>query len=240
MKTESPKLLARLAGVFFLLTILGGLIAQGFISDSLINFSDAAATANNILANRGLFQAGFTIFLIEMACQLITTVLIYRLLRPVNRTLALVMLSFELMAITIKTFARVFFISPLWILEHATALGGISANQVQSLALVLLRVGDIGAATAIAFFGFSGVPMGYLVYRSGYLPRWLGVLGMIAGLGWLTFLYPALGRPLFMYIALFALVVSVAKIFWLIVFGVDEEKFRAAERAQSSTLYEVG
>ena len=229
MKTESPKLLARLAGVFFLLTILGGVIAQGFISDSLINYSDAAATANNILANRGLFQAGFTIFLIEMACQLITTVLMYRLLRPVNRTLALLMLSFELMAITIKTFARVFFIGPLWLLEHGNALAGFGPDQLQSLALVLLRINDIGAATAIAFFGFSGLPMGYLTYRSGYFPRWLGVIGMLAGLGWLTFIYPSFGRPLFIYIALFAPAASVAKIFWLIVFGVDEEKFRAVE-----------
>ena len=229
MKTESPKLLARLAGVFFLLTILGGVVAQSFISDSLINYSDAAATANNILANRGMFQAGLTIFLIEMACQLITTALLYRLLRPVNRTLALVMLLFELMAITMKTFARVFFISPLWVLEHGSALGGIGTEQLQSIALVLLRINDIGAATAIAFFGFSGIPMGYLVYRSGFLPRWLGVIGMIAGLGWLTFLYPPLGRPLFIYIALFALAGSAAKIFWLIVFGVDDEKFRAVE-----------
>src|SRR4051812_8213064 len=98
MHTESPRLLARLAGVFFLLTIVGGIVAQGVISDSLINYSDAAATANNILANRGLFQAGFTIFLIEMSCQLITTALIYMLLTPVGPTLALVMLLFEMMA----------------------------------------------------------------------------------------------------------------------------------------------
>ena len=231
MKTESPKLLARLAGVFFLLTILGGVVAQGFISDSLIDFSDAAATANNILANRGLFQAGFTIFLIEMACQLITTVLIYRLLRPVNRTLALLMLLFELMAITIKMFARVFFITPLWVLEHPNAFGGMGMEQLQSIALLLLRINDIGAATAIAFFGFSTLPMGYLIFRSGFLPRWLGVFGMIAGLLWLTFIYPPLGRQLFIYIALFALAGSAAKIFWLIVFGVDEEKFRAVEAA---------
>src|SRR6476469_3263981 len=83
MRLRSPRFVARLAGIFFLLTLLGGIIAQGFISDSLINFGDAAATANNSLANRGMFQAGFTIFLLEMACQLITTALIYLLLRPV-------------------------------------------------------------------------------------------------------------------------------------------------------------
>ena len=231
MKTESPRLLARLAGVFFLLTIVGGVIAQGFISDSLVNPGDAAATANNILSNRGLFQAGFTIFLIEMACQLITTVLIYRLLRPVNRTLALVMLAFELMAIIIKTFARVFYIVPLYVLEGGTALSGFDTVQLQSIALVLLRLNSTGAATALAFFGFSTLVMGYLIYRSTYLPRWLGVIGMIAAVGWLTYIYPPLGRPLFLYVALFALAGAAAKIFWLIVYGVDEEKFRAVEAA---------
>jgi len=236
MKTERPQLLARLVGVFFLLTIIGAIIAQGFISDTLVDYSSAAATAKNLLENRGLFQAGFTIFLLEMACQLVATALIYRLLRPVDRTLALVMLLFELMAIVIKMSARVFFIVPLWVLEHGSALGGMSTDQLQSLALVLLRINDVGAAAAVAFFGFSNLPMGYLTYRSTFLPRWLGVLGIIAGIGWLAFVYPPLGRPLAMYIAVFALLASAAKIFWLIVFGIDEEKFRAVEAASSGTV----
>jgi hypothetical protein len=227
MKTESPQLLARLAGVFFLLTILGGIIAQGFISERLIDFGDAAATANNILANKGLFQIGFTIYLIEMACQLVSAMLFYRLLRPVSRTLALLMLLFEFSGIVIKTFARVFYITPLWVLDGPTALGGMDTGHLQSVSLVLLKVNDFGAATALAFFGFSTVLLGYLIFRSTYLPRWLGVLGMIAGLGWLTFIYPPLGYRVFMFAALFGLAAAAAKIFWLIVFGVDEEKFHA-------------
>ena len=229
MKAESPKLLARLAGVFFLLTILGGIIAQGFISERLIDFSNASATANNILANKGLFQIGFTVYLIEMACQVVAGLLIYRLLRPVNRGLALLMLLFEFTGIVIKTFARVFYITPLYVLDGGVTLNGLDPAQLQSIALLLLKVNDYGAATAISFFGFSTLLDGYLVFRSGYLPRWLGVLGMIAAFGWLTFLYPALGYSVFMYAALIGLLASAAKIFWLIVFGVDEERFRAVE-----------
>ena len=231
MTTDSPRCLARLSGVFFLLTIVGGIIAQGFISERLINFGDAAATANNILANKGLFQIGFTIYLIEMACQLVAAVLIYRLLRPVNRTLALLMLLFELTGIVIKTFARVFYITPLFVLDGGPSLGGMDGAQLQSISLLLLKVNDYGAATAIAFFGFSTMLDGYLVFRSTYLPRWLGVLGMIAALGWLAFIYPPLGYSVFMFAALFGLLASAAKIFWLLVFGVNEEKFRAVETA---------
>ena len=231
MRIENPRLLARLAGVFFLLTIVGGIVAQGFISERLVNFGDAAATANNILANRGLFQIGFTVYLIEMACQVTTAALLYRILRPVNGTLSLLMLLFEMAGIVIKTFSRVFFITPLWVLDGATGLGGMDAAQLQSVALMLLKVNDLGAATAIAFFGLSTLLMGYLVFRSTYLPSWLGVFGMIAGLGWLTFIYPPLGYSVFMFAALFGLLAAAAKIFWLIAFGVNEERFRAVEAA---------
>jgi hypothetical protein len=231
MTTRSPRLLARLAGVFFLLTIISGIIAQAVISEGLVNFSDAAATANNILANRGMFQIGFTVYLIEMACQLISATLLYRLLRPVNSTIALMMLLFEFAGIIIKTFARVFYITPLWVLDGGGALTGMDTGQLQSISLVLLKANDFGAATAIAFFGFSTPLAGYLVFRSTYLPRWLGVFAMIAGLCWLTFIYPPLGYRVFIFAALFGLLAAVAKIVWLTVFGVDEDKFRAVEAA---------
>lgn len=229
MKLESPQLTARLAGVFFLLTIIGGIIAQMFISERLVNFGDAAATANNILANKQMFQIGFTVYLLEMACQVVTGLLIYRLLKPVSPTIALLMLLFEFTGIVIKTFARVFYITPLYILDGGAAFAGMDAAQLQSIALMLLRVNDYGAATAIAFFGFSTALDGYLVFRSTYLPRWLGVLSVIASLGWLAFLYPPLGYSTFMVAALLGLIASAAKIFWLIVFGVNEEKFREVE-----------
>ena len=226
METASPKLLARLAGVFFLLTIIGGVIAQAGISERLINFADASATARNILGNKSLFQIGFTVYLIEMACQATTAMLMYRLLRPVSRNLALLMMLFEATGIVIKTFARVFYITPLYVLDANAVFTGMNTDQI---ALLLLRVNDYGAATALAFFGLSTLLGGYLVFRSTYLPRWLGILSLVSGLGWLTFIYPPLGYAAFMFAALFGLIAAAAKIFWLIVFGVDETKFRAVE-----------
>src|SRR5882672_5072305 len=114
---SSPKFKARLAGGFFLLTILLGVFAQGFVSERLIDFSDAAATATNILAHRGLFQLAFTVYLIEMACQIATAALFYVLLRPVSKSVALSAAFLELTGCVIKTFARVFFIVPLFVLE---------------------------------------------------------------------------------------------------------------------------
>ena len=115
---SSPRFLARMTGLFFLLTILTGIFAQGFVSERLIDFNDAAATATNILTHRGLFQLGFTVYLIEMACQVTAAVLFYQLLKPVNRTIALLGLFLEVTGCIIKTFARVFYIAPLFVLER--------------------------------------------------------------------------------------------------------------------------
>ncbi len=222
----SPRFLARMAGLFFLLTILGGIFAQGFVSERLIDFTNAAATATNILTHKGMFQMGFTVYLIEMACQVATAALFYVLLRPVSKSVALTAAFLELTGCIIKAFARVFFIIPLFVLGGAPALSAFTAQQSQSVALLLLKINDQGAAMALAFFGFSTVLNGYLIIRSTFLPRFLGVLGMLSGLGWLTFLYPPLGYRAFPIIALLGLVGSAATIFWLLVFGVNEQKWK--------------
>lgn len=232
MEKASPLLIARFAGLLYLLTILTGVFAQGFVSDKLLVSGDAAATATNILAHKSLFEWSFTVYMIEMVCQIMTTALIYFLLRPVSRSIALVAAFLSLSGCIIKTFSRVFYIAPLFVLGGAQYLSVFNPEQLQALALLFLKVNDRGAAMALPFFGFESLLNGYLIFRSTFLPRILGVLSMLGGLGWLTFLYPPLGYRLFLYVAAFALLGSVAIIFWLIVFGVKEERWQ--ERASTA------
>jgi len=236
---SNPRLVARSIGLLFLGTILGGVFAQGFVSERLIDFSNATNTANNILAHQGLFQLGFTVYLIEMACNVATAALWYVLLRPVNRSTALVAAFIDLGGAVIKTFARVFFIAPLWVLLRAggasPVLQGFTPEQVHSIALILLRVNNSGASVAMAFFGFSVTLNGFLIFRSTFLPRWLGVLSMICGLCWLTFLYPPLGSRVFTFAAPVGLLSSVAMILWLVIRGVDEAKWRQRAATKSDT-----
>ena len=222
----SPRTKARITGVFYLLTMLTGIFAQGFVSGRLVVDGDAAATATNILAHKSLFQLGFTVYLIEMACQIAMTALFYDLLKPAGRSVSLLAAFLGFTGCVIKTFSRLFFIAPLFILGGAHYLSVFSAEQLQALALLFLKVNDQGAGIALAFFGFYALLTGYLIIRSTFLPRILGVWSVVAGLGWLTFLSPTLGYRLFPYIAAFGLLGAVSLILWLLVFGVNEQRWK--------------
>lgn len=226
---SSPRLLARTTGLFYLLTILAGLCAQLFISDRLVVYGDAAATAANLLAHKRLFELGFSIYLLEMACQIAMTALFYILLKPVSSSLALLAACWSLTGCVIKTLSRLFYIAPLLVLGGTHDMSAFQPEQLQALALLFLQVNDQGAALALAFFGFSTSLNGYLMFRSTFLPRIIGALSALAGAGWLTFLYPPLGYRLFPFVAPFALLVAAVLIFWLLKKGVDVQRWQ--ERA---------
>src|SRR5258708_9873079 len=173
-----PRFEARITGAIYLFTILTGIFAQGFVSGSLVVDGDAAATATNILTHRGLFQLGFAVYLIEMACQIAMTALFYDLLKPAGRTISLVAAFLGLTGCIIKSLSRLFFIAPLFILGGAHYLRAFSAEQLQALALLFLKVNDHGAAIALVFFGSYALLTGYLIIRSTFLPWILGVLSV--------------------------------------------------------------
>jgi hypothetical protein len=134
-----PKTLARTAGALNLLLLAGGIMAQGVIANGLVVPRDAAATATNILAQPKLYAFGYTMFLIEMAAQVAVTTLFYVLLRPVDRTAAVLSLAFGLVGATIKTAARAFFYSPLLVLGGASYLTVFDASPLQPLANHLIK-----------------------------------------------------------------------------------------------------
>jgi Domain of unknown function (DUF4386) len=233
----SPSTRGRILAALYLVVIVGGIAGQLFIADSLVVPNDAATTAANIVANKSLYRLAFTIFMLEMAAQVAVSVLFYDLLKPVNRSVARLAAIFGLTAGGIKTVARVFFYAPLIVLSGAPYLSVMQPAQLETLAFLFLRINSQAAAIALIFFGFETLLRGWLVFQSGFLPRFLGVISMIGGLGWLTYLWPPLGSQLFMGIALFAIVGVFATAGWLFIRGVDDAKWRERAALAATSIW---
>lgn len=233
----SPKRLARVAGVFYLITIVAAIIAQGFIAQRLVGSNDASVAAQNIVAHADLFRFGYTMYMIEMVAQTVMTMLFYELLKPVSRIGSLIAAVLGVVGCGIKALSRLFYVAPAIVLEGTHYLNTFSAEQLNSIALLFYNVNEMGAAIAVVFFGFSTLITGWLIIRSTYLPRVLGWFALVGGIGWLSFLWPPLGYRINLYVAAVGLLGSLATIVWLIVFGVNESRWTAQARAAERSSF---
>ncbi len=215
---------ARIAGLFYLLALLfnGGLL---YIRGSLVISGDAAATASNMLAHPSRFWLGLTCYSITIACHVVVTALFYELFKPVNRSVSLLAAFFSLMGCAAGTFSSFFYSAPLVVLQEAPKLGGFKAEQLQAMALMLTKLNVRASNIGSVFFGFYFLLIGYLVFRSAFLPRVLGALMMFSGVGVLTLLYPPLGGSLRPYTAL-AILGEASLTLWLLAMGVNVKRWR--------------
>lgn len=236
MKTMSPKAKARLAGVLFLLTMVGGGFAQNYVAGSIVVAGDAAATAHRIVAHELLYRLGFAVYLIEMSCQIAMTVLFYDLLTPVSKTGSLLAAVFGLIGCTVKTLARLFFFAPLLILSGAHYLSAFDPKQLEAAAFFSLRMNYTVETIAMVFFGLNTVVTGYLVLRSSFLPRFLGVISVVGGVGWLIYLYEPLAARLESAIVGIGAIGALTMVLWLLVKGVDEPRWKEQANANQEAL----
>jgi hypothetical protein len=227
--------MARAAGVLYLITIVAAIIAQAMIAERLVSAGNASLTAANITAHADLYRFGFTMYMIEMVAQTIMTMLFYELLKPVSRTASLIAAVIGVAGCGIKAFTRVFYVAPALVLGGSHYLDTFSSDQLSSLALLFYNINEAGTVIAVVFFGFNTVITGWLMLRSTYFPRILGWIGVAGGAAWLAFLWPPLGYRLNLYIIAIAIVGSLATIVWLLVFGVNEERW--AEQARARPLH---
>ncbi len=173
---------------------------------------------------------------LEVAFGLISTVfyvaliaLLYGMLRPVGRAAAILMLAFGLVGCAVTAVQGLFQLGPLVLLSKDSLLGAFTAPQLDALALVSLQMSAEGGAVALLFFGVFQLFLGFLIYRSGFLPRVIGVLIAVAGLGWLTYVYPPLATFLATPTAVLGIVAEASLMLWLLIFGVNPERWRERE-----------
>ena len=219
--------------------MLTGAFAIIFVGGRLFVFGDAAATATNILAHESLFQLGFAANLIQFACYVAVTGLFYDLFKPVNKSLSLLAAFFSLVGCAIGAVSCLFEFAPLTVLGGAQYLNVFTLEQLQALSFMFLKLYGQLFNISFVFFGFYCLLIGYLIFRSTFLPRILGVLMAIAGLGWLTFLSPALTHALSPYI-LTAGLGEVSLTLWLLVAGVNAERWKEQAGAAGESRSQRG
>jgi hypothetical protein len=228
----SPRVYARIAGLLYLLVIAGGAFAELFVRQRLLVANDAAATANNILAHEQLFRWGFAAELIPLLCNVPLAVIFYELFKVVNRRVTLLAVSFSLVGTAVEGAALLQHYEPLILLKRGHDLG-VNLQLLQAQAYMALRLQSIGFAVALTFFGCFCLAMGTLIFRSGFLPRILGIALAIEGVCYLVnsfadFLAPGIAAQVFAVLMVSGLA-EVALCLWLLVRGVNVVKWQ--ERA---------
>jgi Domain of unknown function (DUF4386) len=192
---NSAKRLARIAGLLYLFVGIFGGFSEGFVDPTLYAAGDSAATAGNVLANAGVVRLGVVAHLLDGTIFVFTALTLYILLKHVQKSVARAMLVLVALASAIICLNAVFQFEALRVAmdgSFASALGVAGAN---ALVLLLLDMQHYGTLIAQVFFGLWLAPLGYLAYRSGWFPRWLGTILVLAAVCYLVDLFVAFLVP---------------------------------------------
>jgi Domain of unknown function (DUF4386) len=219
---------ARLIGLVYLSYFLIGVLGDYFIKRVVIS-GDPTATAANLLAHEATYRSGFAIGLVANAMYIALTGLFYRLLKPVSPTIALLMALFSVVGCTVQIIAGILELAPLVVLRDAQLLAAFNAEQLRAAALVCLKLYSQTYNISFVLFAFFDFLIGYLIFKSTFLPRFIGVLMMAAGVIASAFLYPPLAIALKWFVLPAAALPEAVLMLWLIIKGVNVARWQ--ERA---------
>ena len=218
--TKNP---GRFAGLLYVLTSSVGFFAMMYVPTKLIVHGNAAATASNIAANETLFRLGIAGELIGQAGFIFVALALYDLLKGVNRRHAWLMVLLIVVSVPIVFLNELNSIAALVLVRGADFLSILEKPQREALAMLFLNLHHYGFVVAEIFWGLWLFPLGLLVYRSRFLPRFLGVWLAIAGFAWVILsltglLLPQYHDKVFTY-AQPAFFGEIALMLWLVIKG---------------------
>lgn len=176
---------ARIAGIGYVIVFLLGIFANFFAYENLIVPGNASSTFYNIIANESLFRFGVASWFIIIACDIIVAWALYLFLKPINKDLALLAAWFRLIFVAILSSCFVNHFSILQLLSNADYLEAFESNQLHAQMMILLNAHKYGTHISFVFFGIHLFIIGYLIFKSSFIPRILGVMLIIASIGYL-------------------------------------------------------
>ncbi|MBK8490405.1 MAG: DUF4386 domain-containing protein [Saprospirales bacterium] len=231
VEKTSPQTYTRIGGILYLFIIVAAGFGEIFVRGSLIVWGDPATTAANIQGSETLFRLGLAGEMLTVVCDISLAMILYVLLKPVHRNLALVAAFFRLSFISIYGVTKLFEIAALVVLGRAGSQTVFEPGQLHELAYMSLQVHSLGYGVSLLLFGCCCILFGHLIHRSGYLPKTIGILLVIGGWGYVVFslaqiLAPAFaGKYLFPWIILPAFFAELGLALWLLIKGVDVQKW---------------
>jgi hypothetical protein len=223
--------IGRIAGLLYLTIIVSGIFAEFFVRQSLRVPGDAAATAGNIMASESLFRFGIAADLVMIMSDVAFALIFYVLLKKVNRSLSLLAVFFRLGQATILGLNLLNLFAVIQPLSGDSFLSTFEAGQLHSLAYLFFNAHGTGYSIAMVFFGFSILVLGYLINKSGYIPKILGAMLMLASVGYLVDSFAKFLMPNYAsYEGMFTMVVFVpafiselALCLWLLIKGLKDQ-----------------
>ena len=229
---NSNKKIARVAGLLYLIVIICGVFVEFFVRSKLIVPNNAAATANNIINSELLFRIGFVSDLIMLTAYFFLPMALYLLLKPVNKNYALLMVSCVLVAVSILCINMLNHIAPLLILNGTDFLNVFEKDQMHGIVMFFLYTHKHGYLIAQIFFGLWLFPLGYLVFKSGFFPRILGIFLMIGSCAYLIdffifFLFPNDVSIISPIITLPADLAEISFCLWLLIVGIKDKQIHS-------------
>jgi len=234
-----PQLYARIGGALYLAIILIGLFGEAFVRDKLIVSGDATTTVANILAHQSLWRMHIAGEMLLLVCAAALAMIEYMLLRPVSREFALLAVFFDLLSVAVEAAIAMYLLQALFPIDGAPYLKVFTPEQLAAMARMTVRAHGYGFGLSLIFFGCSCIVTGWLIFRSGYLPKFVGVLMQIAGVCYLVnsfalILSPALADRMFPAILLPAFVGELSFCLWLLIMGVNVRRWNERVRQNST------
>ena len=222
---QSPRKTARRAGLFYLIFILTTVLAT-YVRSQFIVSGDAATTANNILASQGLFRVGFVTELVSAVFFLLAAWSLYVLLKPVNKNLALLFLLLNLGGVAVECINVLNLYAALQFLSGANYLTAFQTGQLQAMAMSYLNLYTNGFLIAQIFFSAWLLPLGYLVYKSRFLPKFLGLLLILDFFGNMSWFLQGFLLPNYGILAypgnVISFIAEISLTLWLLIIAVKE------------------
>jgi hypothetical protein len=219
----STRPMSRIIGMVYLLYFLTAVSGELFVRGMIVS-GDPATTATNMLAHEQLFRLSMAVGLVGTALYVAVTVLFYGLFKPVNKTVALLAAFFSLLGCAIQACSSLFRVAPFVVLESSPYISAFKADQLQAMAMMCIKLNSQADYIYLVFFGMFNLLIGYLIFKSTFLPRILGVLMALSGLAWLTFLSPSLAKYLLTYIEVVGIAAEGSLMLWLLLKGVNVQR----------------